>query len=186
MNTIINPPLQDQADSDPERVYRIMTPFFAGQVASFNQFTDTGDIIVGVRPHIPTITPAHPWGTARQLAVRPDDVAPANPAQGTHIGPGPIGSPGAGMSICAVLDLRALPNHRIPPRFNGTGSAADCIFYIERIKIVGHPLLRLHFDAGDSNMLVTHGVIEPVTQMSPFTFCEALLRTVTDWICLNM
>lgn len=88
------------------------------------------------------------------------------------------------MSVLPVIS--AMPNHRIPKRNGGTGSDKDCWFFLERSYIENSPVLRLHFDEGEnSSKLVTHGVIEPSTQMEPADFTTALARIAADWVCMN-
>ena len=183
VHTVTNPGLVDRADSNPERVYRIMTPSIHGQRTEYKAVS--GSSVGGV---IPNVTPLVPNGWApnsRVLGVTPSEVNPQNPVPNMNIIPGLPGQDGAGMSVIPVMDLALFPNHRVPKRNNGTGSNADCWFFLNRVVVEASNDMRLHFDMGNAAQKIEHGVIEPAAAMSAQAFISALGTTANQWVCLD-
>lgn len=184
MQTVFAPGLVDRYDAVPPLVYRIMTPYLSGRIASYSAVSK------GISAStISAVTPAAPPGiwapNSRMLGARQHEVIPPNPPAGTDIRPAVPGQPGGGVSILPVLLPTLFPNHRIPKRNGGSGSNVDCWFSLRRDVIVTSVNLRLYLDLGDSANRIAHGVIEPGLQMSPADFSRSLSATAANWICIN-
>lgn len=188
MQTVLAPGLRDQSDHNPPVVYRIMTPYYRGNISSYSEVVR--DIPSAASLTIPDVTPAMPEGiwadNSRKLGVRRHEVLPPqeHPVD-INIGPAEVGSSGGGMSVVPVGVRGFFPNHRMPKRNGGTGSNDDCWFKLSRDVIVNSSNLRLYFDSGEANGLVRHGVIEPGVEMPPVDFSQSLKDTSSSWICMN-
>jgi len=161
-----------------------MTPSINNQPTDFS--TVARSVAGRVIPNVTPLLPPSTWAqNSRFLGVTSREVIPPAPPTGSEIRPGNVGQDGGGMSVLPIIDVALLPNSRIPKRNGGTGSNVDCWFFLERRVVEGANELRIHFDAGDTAYLISHGVIEPATPMKPWIFANALLATASDWVCLN-
>jgi hypothetical protein len=195
MQTVLAPGLRDQSDHNPPVVYRIMMPYYRGNISSYSEVVR--DIPSAASLTIPDVTPAMPEGiwadNSRKLGVRRHEVLPPQEHFDTNIGPAleraligfMLDLRGGGMSVVPVLVRRFFPNHRVPRRNGGTGSNDDCWFKLSRDVIVSSSNLRIYFDSGEANGLVRHGVIEPGVEMPPVDFSQSLKDTSSSWICMN-
>jgi hypothetical protein len=191
MNTLIKSDLSATADCNPPAVYRVMSGIKDGIVVSLREAQNSaqsGGEIPTIQPRLPEGVTA---GSATELGVRKVDVGIEDDNPDQTITPRWLEYADSGgekfnrIGLSISPTLASLPKHRRPRRQGGTGSDQYCCFRLPRTVIEEHPRLRLHFDEGDSNMAIQHGVIEPGSEISLREYAECLSATQSQWVCLN-